>query len=492
MSILIRNGLLLKKDCRSWYRGDILVEDGRISNIGSQISIESQSIEEVVDASGKLVLPGLINAHTHSYGGLLKGMVDNVPLDIYMLYAIAAGSRRSERAIYISTMIDAIQMVKGGVTSVCDHFSQRPFLELEGIMAAVQAFRDSGMRAIVAPMFSDRSFYSSLPLMPEEFPPEVKKEQTGGGKAVRRQSAEEFIDVCEEAIRKWHGPGVGGRIRIALGTDGPQRCSEKLLRLTGELEEKYRVGWHTHILEAKTQAIKGVELYGKGIVEYLSDDLGIINERCSLVHTVWLNPREMDIIADRGAIVVHCPQSNLHLGSGIAPIPELLQKKTNVALGTDGGNLGNLSMFETLRYAILIHRIHEVDYERWIKAADILRLMYDGGARVMQSKGKIGLLERGARADIIILDVNKASWQPMNNPTNQLIFYENGSSVDTVFVEGRILLREGKITFTSEAEIFAEAVEIANRVRRDNEASLKKVEQQIPYLRKMYLRAMKE
>jgi cytosine/adenosine deaminase-related metal-dependent hydrolase len=200
----------------------------------------------------------------------------------------------------------------------------------------------------------------------------------------------------------------------------------------------------------------------------------------------------MDIIADRGAIVVHCPQSNLHLGSGIAPIPELLQKKTNVALGTDGGNLGNLSMFETLRYAILIHRIHEVDYERWIKAADILRLMYDGGARVMQSKGKIGLLERGARADIIILDVNKASWQPMNNPTNQLVFYENGSSVDTVFVEGRLLLREGKIIFTNEAEIFAEAVEIANRVRRDNEASLKKVERQIPYLRKMYLRAMKE
>jgi cytosine/adenosine deaminase-related metal-dependent hydrolase len=375
-------------------------------------------------------------------------------------------------------------MLRSGITSVVDHFSQRPYQELSGIEAVIQAFSDSGMRAVIAPMFSDKSFFKTVPLDPGELP-----EHLIGKPPKAPQTPESFIDICEQAIQRWQD--AHNRLKITLGTDGPQRCSEKLLQLTADLEEKYHVGWHTHTLEAKTQAIMSEKLYGKGLVEYLAD-LDILNERSTFVHSVWLNEREMDLLAEKRATVVHCPLSNLHLGSGLAPVPQLLNKQVDIALGTDGGNLGNLSIFENMRMAARLQRLSTVDYQQWLTASGILKVMYHGGAKAMFMNGEIGILQEGMRADLILLKTNSSFWQPVNDLTNQVVFYENGQAIDTVIVEGKILLKDGQFVSIDEKTIIQEAREIAARLQRDNRIAFERVQQQIPYFRKMYLRVMQQ
>jgi cytosine/adenosine deaminase-related metal-dependent hydrolase len=478
---LIKSGMVLI-DNNEWVETDIDIVDGKIDYIGK---VEDVYIfDEVINAKGKLVIPGLINSHAHSYTGLLKGTIENTPLDIYMLYAIAGGAQRTDREIYISTLVDCIQMLKTGTTSVVDHFSQRPRQELHGIDSVIKAFIDSGMRASITPMFSDKPYFDTIPLEEGEFPKDLR-----GNKITNPQSPEDFIEVCERTINKWHN--FSNRIKITLGTDGPQRCSEKLLELTRDLEAKYKIGWHTHVLEAKTQAIMSHKLYGKGLIEYIND-MEMLNERTSLVHFIWVSEKEIDLVINHGATVVHCPNSGLHIGSGVSPVLKIIKKGGNVAIGTDGGNLGHLSMFERLRLAALLQKVADQDYENWLASSDILSISQRGGAKVMKMDGEIGSLKDGMRADVLILDIQNPLWQPPGSLTHQLVYNETGSSVDTVLVEGRTVVKSKKIVGINEEDIYCEASEIREKMIRDNKDAFLLVKKQLPYLRKMYLRNISE
>ena len=479
---LIKNATIYTGVSSELIEGHLLIEDGRISNIGT-FDIPTD-ISETIDATGKVVMPGLINAHAHSYTGLLKGTVDNVPLDIYMLNAIAGGSYRSPEEIYVSTMMQALEMLKSGTTSVIDHFSERPKSSIEGIGSVVQAFADSGMRATIAPMYADKSYFETVPMKDGEFPDELKGKSTG-----KPQGPEEYIEVVEEAIQKFHG--YQDKIRIMLGTDGPQRCSEELLRLTGELENKYKVGWQTHMLEAKTQAVMGHKLHGKGLVEKL-DELGLINERTSFVHFVWASDKEAQIVIDRGANMIHCAYSNLILGSGIANVFTYLKNGMKVAIGTDGGNCGNVNMFEKIRLSTVLHRVNEIDYEDWLTAEEALELSLRGGSRAMLQEKEIGSLEIGKQADFLILDTRNTYWEPVNHIIRQLVFYETGSSIESVFVAGQKVVHQGKSLLVDEVEMMKQARDAAARIQRDNKAAFELVTKQAPYFREMYLSVPKQ
>ncbi|SDK94624.1 amidohydrolase family protein [Natronincola ferrireducens] len=483
MVTLLKNGKFLNLKEENWIQGDILIKDGKIADMGN-IDTCNLEINETIDVSNKLIIPGLINAHVHTYAGFLKGTIDSVPLDIYMLLAMAGGSFRSPREIYVSTMIDAIQMLKTGTTSAIDHFSQRPIQAIEGIDAAAQAFIDVGMRATIAPMYSDLSFFETVPLEIGELPQELKGKAKGP-----IQTPKEYAELCREAIEKWHGKD--GLIRIMLGTDGPQRCSRELLDFTKGLEEQYKIGWHTHVLEAKTQAIMSHRLYGKGLIEYM-DELGLINERTSLVHFIWVSEKEIDIVKDRGANVVHCPSTALHLGSGITPVDQFIQKGLNVAIGTDGGNCGNLSMFEKIRLAALLHKVGQPNYDHWITAIDALKMNLNNGARAMMQRDEIGSIQVGKEADLAILDTTSMLWQPINNITHQLVYGESGSSVEMVFVKGKKVIENGKAVFVNEEDIISEAREAVERLQWDNKEAFELARRQMPYLKKMYLRTVKE
>lgn len=477
MKTLFKNANILINNS-DFIKGHMLIEDETITEIGD-VSNE-QKIDKVVDVKDKIIIPGLINAHAHSYTGLLKGSVNNVPLDIYMLNAIAGGSFRTPEEIYVSTMIDILQMLKSGTTSVIDHFSERPRVTIEGMNAVVQAFVDSGMRATIAPMYADKSYFETVPMEQGEFPQELIAKGSD-----KPQTPEEYIEVCENAINKYHNHD--NRIRITIGTDGPQRCSDKLLKLTADIENKYKVGWHSHVLEAKTQAVMGHRLHGKGLVEKL-DDLGLINERTGLVHFVWGSDIEAKIVLERGANLIHCPSSNLFLGSGIPNISRYLKEGMNIAIGSDGGNCGNLNMFEKMRLASLIHRINDKDYDNWITAKRALKMDLEGGSRAMLLANQIGSLQIGKKADFLILNTNNTTWEPVNDLLRQLVYYENGSSIESVYVQGQEVVYKGKSTLIDEDDIIARAKIAAERIKRDNKNAFELVKKQEPYFREMYFR----
>lgn len=478
MSILLKNALYLTPDCETWAAADIYIEGEKIAAIGGACA--DYSPDEVIDCTGKAVIPGLINAHAHSYTGYLKGSIDNVPLDIYMLYAIAGGSSRSAREIYISTLVEALQMLKKGTTAVIDHFSQRPSISVDGLDAASAAFKKLGIRARVATMFADKGFFDTLPLLPGELPSELLPK--GGGKP---QSIDEYIAVVESAYLKYREDPL---IDVILGTDGPQRCSDELLLKHAQLESKYKMGWETHILESKTQAVVSNNFYGKGLLEHM-EELGVLNGRTALVHHVWVSDKEIDCVQRAGATVVHCPSSNLHLGSGIAPIDIYKRRGINVALGSDGGNCGSLGMLEQIKLAALLHNVSDVDYENWFSASDALKLDYCGGAKLFDKP--IGHICEGACADICIIDIDNITWQPVNDMTRQLVYYENGSNVDTVIIAGQKVLEHGKSVLIDEDVLIAEAKELCEKLRRDCADAMARVEQQKSYMRGMYLREIR-
>lgn len=473
MRILLKNPQIPDGDFRSWSVRNVLIEDDKIAAIGCA---DDTPCGRAIDCRGMIAVPGFINAHAHSYTGYLKGTIDNLPLDLYMLHAIAGGSCRSEREIYISSALEALSMLKSGTTAVVDHFSQRPELSPDGLEASVRAFSEAGMRARVATMFADKSFFDTLPLLPGELP-ETLRPKGGGG-----QSVEDYLAVVEESFLRHRDDPL---VRIMLGTDGPQRCSDKLLLGTAELEERTHMGWQTHILEAKTQALVSRSFYGRDLIEHM-DELGVLNSRTALVHSVWLSEREQEIVAARGATVVHCPGSNLHLGSGVAPVDLYRGKGIRVALGSDGGNCGSTGMLEQIKLAATLHNVSHPDYESWFSAADALRLDYEGGAAIFGEE--IGCLRVGAQADLCLIDTDNICWQPVNDLTRQLVYYENGSHVDTVIVAGQIVLEKGKSTRLDERAVLEEAKEICAKLRRDCAAAFELVEKQTPAMRGMYLR----
>ncbi len=480
MSILIKDITYLSDDYSTWKKGHILIDGNKISKIGS-FSLDEIKADETVCGNNKIVIPGLINSHTHSYTGYLKGSIDNVPLDIYMLYAIAQGSHRTERQIYISSALEALNMLKRGITSAVDHLAQRPSISEQGVSASAQGFKDLGMRAKIATMFADKSFFETVPMFPGELPEScIPKSKTAP------QTVDNYIQQVETSFLKFKDDEL---IDIMLGTDGPQRCSEQLLTKTALLEEKYKMGWHSHILEAKTQAIVAKKRFGKGLIEYM-DSLGIINSRTNLVHHVWVSENELNIVRDRKATVIHCPFSNLHLGAGIAPVAHYHDFGIDIALGSDGGNCGSVSMFDQMKLLATVQNVSTIDYEKWFSAEDTLKLMYTGGKKVL---GKdVGVLSEGKLADMVVLDIDNVFWQPLGNISRQLVYYENGSSVDMVIVNGKKVIENGKSTMIDEAQLIQEAKEIAQKLKQDSEDSLRFVQKQIPYFKAMHLRESKK
>ncbi len=485
MKTLITGASLLNRECDAFVPRDVIVENDRIGTIGAPGELNSGDVDQTIDAAGMWAIPGMINAHGHSYAGLLKGSIDAVPLDIYMLYAIAGGTARHDRAMYISAQLDALQMLKRGVTSFVDHYAQRPVQTVEGVEAGLRAYDDAGIRAVVAPMFADKPFDETVPFGPDE-------RRTTAAPRPSAQSPQEYIEVVRALVHRWNGKH--SRLHVSLGTDAPQRCSDDLLRRSVELEEETRCGWQTHLLEAKTQRVFAERVYGKGVIEHLVDDLDAINERMSFVHSVWLNDREIDLIARRNATIVHCLRSNLHLGSGVAPLGTYRDRGISVALGTDGGNLGSLDMLEVARFTALVHRVLEVDYEKWIDAASALRMVFHGGARVVDRNsrqgGGLGSLEEGCKADIVLLSPDNITWQPGQNQVRQLLYYSNESAVRDVMVDGKMVVRDGVAVTVDEKELLLEGKEIVRELGLGGPGAPAPGNEEISRYRKMYLENM--
>ncbi len=463
--ILLRNGtvLTLAGGDEVLANTDVLVEGGRIAAIGRVSEAVAATCERIIDVSGKLVVPGFVNGHLHSPATLCPGTVDAVSHPIFMWLNQADSAARTPREVYVSVMLGCLQMLMTGTTGVIDHFPEQNFSPAD-VEAAVKAYEDSGMRAVVALRIFDGEYDDIFPDPAKAPPGLIERLQTIS--PLRPQPLGKTLDLVEDSIARWNGRA--GRIGIFPAPSNPSRCSDALLTASQEIAERHDVGVHTHLLETAAQDRIARAKYGCSMVEHL-DRLGVLTHRLSCAHSNWVTEDDMVRMARVGAVAVHNPESNLKFATGLAPIRAMKRLGVPVSLGTDGASHNdNLIMHNVLQIVAILHRYGEPDRSQWIVARDALRMATEGGARAMLLADEIGTIAVGRRADLVVYDLSAPWWIPFNDPIQQLVHAENGSSVDTVLVDGRIVV-EGKkmVAFDGEA-IKAEAASMLGEIRRRN------------------------
>ncbi|MFD2651511.1 amidohydrolase family protein [Brucella rhizosphaerae] len=436
------------------FEGDLLIENGRISAIGQNLAASPDAT--VIDGKNRLVMPGLINAHTHSSETFFRGRYEGMPLEIWLLYAypLLMGPVIDERLLYLRSLLLAMESLRNGVTTICDDFFDPPAHDLTRLSAVFKAYEDAGIRANVSSAAMNIHTLDALPYAREVMPPELQKQLDFGPP----MSANAYMDYCRSAFSTLHG--TAGRINFMLAPSAPQRCTAELLQACHELALKMGVPLHTHILETKTQAVTGHELYGKSLIAYMHD-LGVLTRNTTVAHSVWVSEQDIELMGAARCSVAHNAISNQKLGAGIAPIRQLMNAGATVGLGTDGVSSNDtVRIFDVMRVAGLIHSVSGPDYKEWIFADDILKMATIGGAHTAMLENVTGSLEVGKAADLLILDLTTLSFTPLNDVARHLVYAENGSSIETVMVAGEIVVHQGRMRSIDEAAILAEIREL--------------------------------
>ena len=408
---------------------------------------------EVIDCSRFLVVPGMVNAHNHSNENWLRGMWDNLPLEPWMLfsYPALAAPAQSPDEIYLRTLVGALEQLHSGATCVVDFLYELDGFTTESLEAVVRAYRDAGLRALIALGIGDRAYHETV-ILEEGM---VSRELISQLEAEAPPSWDEWEQFCREAVARFHRPDEG--ISIALGPSGPQRCTDEMLAGCAALADELRLVIHIHVLETRMQAVTGQRMYGKTLVEHM-DSIGFLSERVVFAHGIWLTPGDISIVRDRGVTIAHNPASNLKLGSGLAAVPRLLAEGVNVALGTDGMSSNDgLDMFASLKLAALLHKLWGIDYEQWLGAREAWQLATVGGAQAAGDRDGLGRLEPGRRADLVLLDLESHVFTPLNDPLRQLAFGSSTLAVDSVLVGGEWSVRSGRAVRVNEADVLAQA-----------------------------------
>ena len=455
---LVSGGRVLRADLKTCDPTDVLVEDGFILAIEPPGRIMREDVDRV-DASDRLLVPGLVNGHTHGHGGLGKGAVgDRVPLEVFLSASGAINASRTIEDKRLSATLTAVELVRKGCTAAYDLFVEYPVPSYEGIDAVASAYGEVGMRAVIAPMMADRTLYSALPGLMEALPPDLQD------RALKIELApyEASVVAARDIIMSWRHDL--DQLRPALGPTIPLHCSDAFLVACARLAEECDVALQTHVAESKTQAVLGVRKYGKSLVAHLQG-LGVLGPRFSAAHGIWLDSDDISRLADEGASVVHNPMSNLRLGSGVAPARAFLDAGVRLGIGTDASNTSDgQNMLEAQRLAALLSRVADVDPDRWLSVEEVFRAATEGSASIL-GFDRIGRLEPGYRADIVFLDIGHINYVPLRNPLRQLVLAENGAAIESVMINGRFVLRQGLLLTMDEL-----------RIRRQAEAAMERLD----------------
>lgn len=462
---LIRDATIVTMDDRtgcSPIRGDVLVDGPQIAEIGP--NLQPGDDVERIDGRGKLVMPGLVNAHTHSGETFFRGRYQGMPLEIWLLYAygMLAAEPVPPRLLYLRSLLLAMESLRGGVTLMCDDFFDPPVHDLDRLGIVFQAYEDAGIRANVSSVVMDVPALDALPFAREIMPPEVQRQLPSGTPV----AVDTYIAFCREAIARFSGRA--GRLNYMIAPSAPQRCTPTMLQACHALAVEAGVPFHLHVLETVTQAITGPALYGKSLVRHMAD-LGVLSRNTTIAHAVWVDDEDIALMGAAGCSVAHNAISNQKLGAGIAPIGRLKDAGVTIALGTDGLSSNDTArVFDVMRVAGLIHSATGPDYERWLGAEDILRAATIDGARSALLERTTGSLEPGKAADLIVLDLDNYSFMPLNDICKHLVFAENGASIERVMVAGHWVVQAGRLTTVDEKAVFAEVRETVPALLREH------------------------
>lgn len=458
----IRGGHLVNAKTHEALPAEIIIQDDTIREVvGPGTSAPPDA--RIVDALNKAIIPGLVNGHVHGHGTLAKGLVeDRWPLELFLNALPGLTGNRTLADKYLNGLVAAVEMIRKGCTACYDLFFEFPKPSLEGIEALGRAYRDAGIRAVIAPMVADRTLYQAYPGLLEAIPDPLRQE------ALKIQLApyEATAEAAADAFRNW--PFDREQIRPAIAPTIPLHCSDAFLMRCGDLAREFELPLQTHLAETRAQAVLGLRKYGKTLTAHL-DTLKLLGPHFSAAHAIWLDSDDLGRLADNGASVIHAPQSNMRFGSGLARLRPMLDRKINVGIATDAANSSDsLNMFESTRLAALISRVQTSDYRRWLGADEVFHMATEGSARAMGFEGLIGRIAPGYKADMVFLDLGHINYLPCHDIVNQIIFTENGAAVDSVMIGGRMVLDHGQLTTIDEAKLRREVEAAAQRLGAAN------------------------
>jgi 5-methylthioadenosine/S-adenosylhomocysteine deaminase len=411
MSLLIRGGIVVTMNDRfDIVHGDVSIRDRRIAAIGTTTITDPH--DRVIDARGGYVLPGLIQTHVHLCQTLFRGFADDLPLMDWLRTRVwpmeAAHTPDTLRA---ATRLAATELLSSGTTAV---LTMETVHDTDVVFETVAA---SGLRATIGKCMMD--FDAQVPKRLQE---------------TTRASLDESL-----AIRaRWDG-AEGGRLRAAFAPRFAVSCSRELLEAVAELSDQHHALVHTHASESRDEiAIVRKMSGGLSNLEYLAS-LHLASPHLCTAHCVWTDDRDQQILADHDVKVMHCPGSNLKLGSGVAPVTELRARGVTVSLGADGAACNNrLDMFEEMRLAAVLQAMRK--HPGVLPARDVLWMATRAGARTLGLEDEIGSLEAGKRADVIVVERDRPHLAPGPDPYSTLVYAARGSDVRTTIVDGELLV----------------------------------------------------
>ena len=483
MKILIRNSLIVTMNDHNDIidKGAIVVDGNRITYCGPAEWTPAGPFDRSIDAGRMIAMPGMVNAHCHSPANLVRGMMPSKPLEIWRAYYRASLRDMREDDFYASALLGGMEMLKNGATTVLDHFAGSAACRFMGAGAAIQAMRDLGLRHVAALTVTDKNYEDTIPLghTAATLSDEIKRMSASEAKTTQA-----WLDECEEFIETFHAPE-----KLTTACAGPsavQRCTDELLQGCSEMTRKRNLPLHIHLAETKAQQVQGNSIYGHSLLQHLAS-LGIVGANLSCAHSIWIEDEDVDLFAQHGATPVHNPASNLRIGSGLAKVKEFLAAGVHVGLGTDGAasNDGQ-NMFDAMRLAALIHNRAGSDFNQWVAPAQALAMATRNGARAFGLAA--GVIAPGKLADIVILRRDSVAYRPLNDVVNQIVFCENGSNVDTVIVNGEVVVENGRLTKVDEMEVLKLAEAARTRLEPSMQRDLAAARTMEPALAEMYFR----
>ena len=438
--LLIEKGSVLTMDeqdrvhCPGW----LWLEEGRIGAVGEGQPPADLSARagRVIDATGMAVLPGMVNGHTHLEQSFQRGMGDGLPL-LRWLSDMAWPMERAMTAdeVYLAARLSLVEQLKSGVTTVVQH--HKVTRSDAHVDAVARAAEELGVRLLLARLWADLG---------------------AGG-----ETPAEIIERTGRLRDRWHG-AAGGRITVGFGPAVPWRCSDEGLRRTVAQARAWGIPSHIHVAEGRSEDRQILKRTGKRNIEWLAS-LGALGPDVHLVHMIWLDDRELDLVAETGSPVVHCPVSNLYIAAGIAPVHKMLDRGISVSLGTDGsGSGGRQNMLEAAKLALLLARVSAGDPGALLPMT-ALRMATANGARQL-GRADLGRLAPGAAADVVLVRLDTLHATPMVDPAAALVYGAGPADVHTVIVDGRLLLEGGKVAGLDEPELIRECAEAAGELRR--------------------------
>lgn len=420
--VTMNEGMEVLKAC------DVLVENDRITEIG--ILNHSQSANaQVIDASGKLLMPGLINGHSHAPMTILRNFADDMDLQTWLFkHIFPVEEKLTPEDIYYGTLLGIMEMISTGTTCFIDMYF---FME-----QMAKAVEEAGIRAQLSRGVMNSSNSTDF-------------------------SDDKKMKESIEFFKKWNG-SANGRITAAFAPHALYTCSPEYIRYISETAKELNVPIHVHVDETRFEHEECLKNYGKTPTRHLYD-LGLFDSKTTAAHCVWVTDEDILLLKDKDVSMIHNPSSNLKLGSGIAPVPQALNQGVNVVLGTDGASSNNnLNMFEEINLAAFMHK--GVNHNPILVSAEqALKMATVNGSKAL-GMNDLGVIKKGAKADLILIDLDKPHLTPLHNPVSALAYSAQGADVCLTMVDGRILYQDGEFKTIDKENVFYNIRKICDRV----------------------------